>query len=285
MICINCGYNNKDDAKFCIKCGSKIMPLSGTGSFGGAAEGSGKIYCTYCGTENRSSYRFCKHCGKELFKKPAANQNVWGSYNVPAANQNAWGSYNAPVGNESAGEIYSDPSGEESSPGGYSEESFAPDQEDFSRHSSSNEMSAEEKIFRQLGDDSGVQKGDLLLGEEEELTVMIQTPQEGEGSEGGPHLRLSSLADVGTTYEAELSGPVKIGRSNLRNNQIILSDPSVSREHCVVAFRDGVLYVKDLESVNHTYVNEKEVTGETSLPEGSTLRLGNSAFLVDIVAE
>lgn len=42
---------------------------------------------------------------------------------------------------------------------------------------------------------------------------------------------------------------------------------------------------KDLESVNHTYVNEKEVTGETSLPEGSTLRLGNSAFLVDIIAE
>lgn len=250
MVCINCGYNNRNGSKFCIKCGSKIVPFSGAGSLGSSAEESGKIYCIYCGTENLSSYRFCKHCGKELFSKPAANQNVWGSYNAPAANQNAWESYNAPVGNESAGE-----------------------------------MSEEEKIFRRLGDDSGVQKGDLLLGEEEELTVMIQTPREGEGSEGGPRLRLTGIADIGQTFEAELTGPVKIGRSNLRNNQIVLSDPSVSREHCVVTLRDGALYVKDLGSVNHTYVNEKEVTGEAPLPEGSTLRLGNSAFLADITVE
>src|SRR6266540_2562701 len=52
-----------------------------------------------------------------------------------------------------------------------------------------------------------------------------------------------------------------------------LDDPSVSRRHCAIAFTDGVLQVKDLDSANGTFINERPIRESTARP-GDLIRLG-----------
>ena len=55
--------------------------------------------------------------------------------------------------------------------------------------------------------------------------------------------------------------------------EIQLDDPSVSRRHCALTFADGVLQVRDLQSANGTFVNERPVT-EATARGGDVIRLG-----------
>jgi HD-GYP domain-containing protein (c-di-GMP phosphodiesterase class II) len=52
-----------------------------------------------------------------------------------------------------------------------------------------------------------------------------------------------------------------------------IDDPSVSRRHCQIAFTDGVLQIKDLDSANGTFINERPVK-EASARPGDLIRLG-----------
>lgn len=58
-----------------------------------------------------------------------------------------------------------------------------------------------------------------------------------------------------------------------------LDDPSVSRRHCSMTFDRGVLQIKDLESANGTFVNERQVREATARP-GDLIRLG--AAIIEI---
>ena len=58
-----------------------------------------------------------------------------------------------------------------------------------------------------------------------------------------------------------------------------LDDPSVSRRHCSLSFDRGVLQIKDLESANGTFVNERQVREATARP-GDLIRLG--AAIIEI---
>ncbi len=52
-----------------------------------------------------------------------------------------------------------------------------------------------------------------------------------------------------------------------------LDDPSVSRRHCAITFAGGVLQIKDLDSANGTFVNERPIKEATARP-GDLIRLG-----------
>jgi HD-GYP domain-containing protein (c-di-GMP phosphodiesterase class II) len=52
-----------------------------------------------------------------------------------------------------------------------------------------------------------------------------------------------------------------------------IDDPSVSRRHCQIAFTDGMLQVRDLESANGTFINERPIK-ESSARPGDLIRLG-----------
>lgn len=64
---------------------------------------------------------------------------------------------------------------------------------------------------------------------------------------------------------------VTVGRTAQCDVQ--LDDPSVSRRHCAIAFTDGVLQVKDLDSANGTFINERPIKESTARP-GDLIRLG-----------
>ena len=58
-----------------------------------------------------------------------------------------------------------------------------------------------------------------------------------------------------------------------------LTDPSVSREHCVVSAIAGQVAVKDLGSRNGTFLGTAQIT-EASVPLGALLLLGNTTLAV-----
>jgi hypothetical protein len=81
--------------------------------------------------------------------------------------------------------------------------------------------------------------------------------EEGEAAEG-PILVAASSLKIGRTAPAD----------------IVLSDKSISREHCVIGLANDELLVTDLNSTNGTYIDDVRITRATILPVGSVLRLG-----------
>jgi adenylate cyclase len=65
------------------------------------------------------------------------------------------------------------------------------------------------------------------------------------------------------------------------NNSIQLLDKIVSKEHCIVENREGRFVLRDLGSLNGTYVNGERVRGETVLKHGDEIALGSTRARYD----
>jgi pSer/pThr/pTyr-binding forkhead associated (FHA) protein len=63
-----------------------------------------------------------------------------------------------------------------------------------------------------------------------------------------------------------------IGRVD--DNTFQIAETSVSSHHCEVLLRGSDIVIKDLNSTNGTFINDQQVTGESVLKPGQTLRLG-----------
>ncbi|MEZ5401331.1 MAG: sigma 54-interacting transcriptional regulator [Bryobacteraceae bacterium] len=70
---------------------------------------------------------------------------------------------------------------------------------------------------------------------------------------------------------------ISLGREP--TNEIAILDSSISRRHCTILRRGDTIVVRDLDSRNHTFVNDEQVTEHLLFP-GDRLRLGKSVFLV-----
>lgn len=81
-------------------------------------------------------------------------------------------------------------------------------------------------------------------------------------------------ADAAVDYCLRL--PTTIGRS--RENDIELPHPLVSRRHCELIEINGRLHVRDLGSLNGTFVGNRPVQGETEIGPGQLLTIGTVTF-------
>jgi predicted component of type VI protein secretion system len=77
------------------------------------------------------------------------------------------------------------------------------------------------------------------------------------------------------TTEIKLRLPCVIGRG--KGSTVTLPHPLVSRQHCELFESNGRLWVRDLGSLNGTYVNNEKVT-ETELPPNELLTVGTVTF-------
>ncbi len=77
------------------------------------------------------------------------------------------------------------------------------------------------------------------------------------------------------TTEINLKLPAKIGRG--RDAAVVLPHPLVSRHHCELFETDGRLMVRDLESLNGTFVNNERIS-EAALAPGELLTIGTVTF-------
>ena len=80
------------------------------------------------------------------------------------------------------------------------------------------------------------------------------------------------LATADGTQSVELRPTNTLGRHP--NNSIQLLDKIVSKEHCVIELRDGHWILRDLGSLNGTYINSDRVSGERGLRHGDEIALG-----------
>lgn len=72
-----------------------------------------------------------------------------------------------------------------------------------------------------------------------------------------------------------VTGEVSIGRDE--GSDIQLSDPSASKQHALVYMVEGQPVVKDLSSLNGTFVNGERV-GKAELRSGDAIRVGNTTI-------
>jgi pSer/pThr/pTyr-binding forkhead associated (FHA) protein len=76
--------------------------------------------------------------------------------------------------------------------------------------------------------------------------------------------------------EIKLKLPTVIGRG--REANLTLPHPLVSRKHCELFEHAGRLCVRDLGSLNGTYVNNERIADATHLPSGDLLTVGSVTF-------
>ncbi|MBX3443157.1 MAG: sigma 54-interacting transcriptional regulator [Planctomyces sp.] len=75
----------------------------------------------------------------------------------------------------------------------------------------------------------------------------------------------------GQTRPLSSNRPTTIGRG--AENEIVLPEPECSRKHCEIAFRDGRWVIRDYDSRNGTFVNDRPITGEYPLQSGDVIRI------------
>lgn len=66
-------------------------------------------------------------------------------------------------------------------------------------------------------------------------------------------------------------GILKVGRQ--KSNDLVLEDPTVTREHALLSYSQGSFWVEDLGSTNKTYLNGKEVRTKTKLNDSDTITI------------
>lgn len=78
------------------------------------------------------------------------------------------------------------------------------------------------------------------------------------------------------TTEIKLKLPTIVGRG--KGAGVVLQHPLVSRQHCEIYEHEGQLAVRDLGSLNGTYINNTRLTEPTTLPSGELLTIGTVTF-------
>ncbi len=69
-------------------------------------------------------------------------------------------------------------------------------------------------------------------------------------------------------------GEYRVGRDE-DENDIVLTEFTVSRKHCLLLFRKGKWWIKDLKSKNGVYVQGKRIKGKEELKNGDKIHIGS----------
>jgi predicted component of type VI protein secretion system len=101
------------------------------------------------------------------------------------------------------------------------------------------------------------------------------------GPEGlPPHFVPLRLVMRPGAVTVELTQPdMLVGRHSEADVRLPL--PDVSRRHCRFVFSDGSWHVRDLKSLNGTFVNDQAVE-YTAIFHGDTVRIGGYVFSIDL---
>ncbi|GEM_PF-3357323 len=87
-------------------------------------------------------------------------------------------------------------------------------------------------------------------------------------------LSLQQLNEPGELFSIMVKERIVIGRKN--NCDIQIPNSTLSGEHCEIILKNGKLYLRDLNSLNGTYLNDssKRITEEL-LTDGSIIEIGS----------
>ena len=97
------------------------------------------------------------------------------------------------------------------------------------------------------------------------------------GARPVPHLVRKTTGEVINITKSEFI----LGKSKTKADYTIENNNAISREHCTIIQHDGVNYIKDNNSTNHTYVNGVELQPgkEVLLKHKTDIRMGDEEFV------
>lgn len=72
---------------------------------------------------------------------------------------------------------------------------------------------------------------------------------------------------------------ISIGRG--KTNQLIIADNKVSRYHALVYFKNDNAYIKDTDSLNGTFINDKRIESgkNIKLKNGDKIKVGTTVII------
>ncbi len=73
--------------------------------------------------------------------------------------------------------------------------------------------------------------------------------------------------------------PLSIGRD--RSCELVLADVEASRKHVRLEAQGGVVFVRDLESSNGTFLNGRRLTSAIEVREGDEIDVGTTRLIVE----
>lgn len=108
-------------------------------------------------------------------------------------------------------------------------------------------------------------------------------------SDGGTQILVKNVGTVNTVtlicvnnqynrFEVATDSPVIVGRNSNYCNIVIDTDKSVSGKHCKIYGRDSEVYIEDLNSTNHTYVNGEQIHSAVRVHSGDILKFGRVQY-------
>ncbi len=96
------------------------------------------------------------------------------------------------------------------------------------------------------------------------------------GSKPVPHIVRKKTGEIINITKTEFS----IGKSKTKADYAIADNTAISRVHCIIVQKDGVNYIKDNNSTNHTYINGVELQPgkEVLLKNKTMIQMGDEEF-------
>lgn len=96
------------------------------------------------------------------------------------------------------------------------------------------------------------------------------------GSKPIPHIVRKKTGEVINITKSEFA----IGKSKTKADYAVEDNTAISRVHCIIVQKDGVNYIKDNNSTNHTYINGVELQPgkEVLLKNKTMIQLGDEEF-------
>ncbi|RLC16233.1 MAG: hypothetical protein DRI57_11565 [Deltaproteobacteria bacterium] len=129
--------------------------------------------------------------------------------------------------------------------------------------------------------ESEVQRGSPE--QDEPRDVPVQSPED-KNAAGlvGLKLRLTKVGGdmPSEPYKVNLVDRAVIGRSTSASDVVIPGDDEISGRHCELTLEDGMVFIRDMESTNSTFVNGVPVMGKHRLENRDVILLGRTEFRV-----
>ncbi len=86
----------------------------------------------------------------------------------------------------------------------------------------------------------------------------------------------------GKSYKFNICGSVVLGRAKDVGIVTITGDNMISHKHCELYYYDGSVYLRDLNSANHTYLNGEQVLHSIICKSGDTIKIGQTYLTIKI---
>lgn len=115
------------------------------------------------------------------------------------------------------------------------------------------------------------------LSDEVELTKVLSAGRQ--LNNAGLPIRLKNLKNS-RSYSLTVCPELIIGRLEVDGVFTISNDPAVSKKHCRLYINNNSLWIEDLKSANHTFMNGQTVTSPTPVKSGDELKVGNTHLLI-----